>query len=75
MRRLINIDPNIQLDLEQKGHEFGYYVFNILPDIKTLPKQEVAINMLGDDAQIQDNNFDIGIHDTEIQKQQKKDDF
>ena len=31
MSRLINIDPQIQLEPEPEGHEFGYYTFNTLP--------------------------------------------
>ena len=72
MRRLINIDPSIQLDPEPKGHEFGCYVFDILPDINTHPKQDVIINMLDNAILTQATNFDIGMSKTEIQELQKK---
>ena len=39
MSRLITIDPNIQLDPELEGHEFGYFVFESSPNIDTAPKQ------------------------------------
>ena len=33
---LIDIDPDTQLTPEGKGYEFGYAVFEELPDIRTL---------------------------------------
>ena len=34
MGRLIEIDPQVQQEPEPEGYEFGYYVFDSLPDIK-----------------------------------------
>ena len=34
MSRLIEIDPQVELILEEDGFEFGYYAFDILPPIK-----------------------------------------
>ena len=34
MSRLIDIDPQILLDLEPEGYEFGYYTFNQLPTLE-----------------------------------------
>ena len=69
--RLINIDANIQLDPESKGHEFGYCAFDSLPDISTLPKQEVVINILNNTILIQDTNLNIGISNTELKSYRK----
>ena len=40
MSRFTTKDPNIQFDPETEGHVFGYYVFDSLPDISTVLKQE-----------------------------------
>ena len=34
MSSLIEIDPQVQQEPEPEGYEFGYYVFDSLPDIK-----------------------------------------
>ena len=34
MSHLIDVDPQIQLEPEPKGHEFGYYTFNPLPALE-----------------------------------------
>ena len=34
MSHLINIDPQIQLEPEPEGHEFGYYTFDPLPALE-----------------------------------------
>ena len=34
MSRLIEIDPQVQQEPEPEGYEFGYYVFDSLPDIE-----------------------------------------
>ena len=59
MNRLINIEPNIQLDPESKGYKH-------LPDINTLPKQEVVIKVHDYATLTPDTNLDIGISHTEI---------
>ena len=74
MSRLIKIDPNIQLDQEVEGHELGYYVLNSLPDINTVSKQEVLVNMHDNAISAQSTNIDVGIPNAEIQDL-KKDNF
>ena len=34
MSRLIDIDPQVQLEPEPEGYEFGYYTFDKLPDLE-----------------------------------------
>ena len=34
MSRLIDIDPQVQLESEPEGYEFGYYTFDILPTLE-----------------------------------------
>ena len=34
MSRLIEIDPHVQQEPEPEGYEFGYYIFDNLPDIE-----------------------------------------
>ena len=34
MSRLIEIDSQVQQEPEPEGYEFGYYVFDSLPDIE-----------------------------------------
>ena len=34
MSRLIDIDPQIKLELEPEGYEFGYYTFDQLPSLE-----------------------------------------
>ena len=71
MSCLINIDPQIQLEPEPGGHEFGYYTFDQLPalEIHTIQMSPTASSQ-------DDNNFDflcdlpIG-HDTLVELQQK----
>ena len=41
LSHLIDIDPDTQLTLEGKGYEFGYAVFEELPDIHTFEINEV----------------------------------
>ena len=62
--RIINIDTNTLFDPEPKGHHLGYYVFDSLPDISMLPKQEVVINMLDNATSTQDTNYYRNIRTT-----------
>ena len=41
LSHLIDIDPDTQLTPEGKGYEFGYAVFEVLPDIHTFENNEV----------------------------------
>ena len=34
MSRLIDIDPQVQLEPEPEGYKFGYYTFDQLPDLE-----------------------------------------
>ena len=34
MSRLIDMDPQIQLEPEPEGYEFGYYTFDQLPELE-----------------------------------------
>ena len=36
MSRLIDIDPQVQLEPEPEVYEFGYYTFNQLPALEVL---------------------------------------
>ena len=71
MSRLINIDPQIQLEPEPEGHEFGYYTFEQLPalEIQTIQTSPTASSQ-------DDNNFDFLCdlpidHDTLVELQPK----
>ena len=41
LSRLIDINPDTQLTPEGKGYEFGYAVFEELPEIKTFEINDV----------------------------------
>ena len=47
MNRLIEIDSQVQQELEPEGYEFGYYVFDNLPDIE-VSDIELTINSITD---------------------------
>ena len=47
MSRLIEIDSQVQQEPEPEGYEFGYYVFDNLPDIK-VSDIELIINSITD---------------------------
>ena len=47
MSRLIEIDPDMEQLHEEDGHEFGYYVFDILPPIE--------VNVVEDDEDEKEN--------------------
>ena len=40
---LIDMDPDPQLTLEEKGYEFGYAIFEELPEIKKFEINEVIV--------------------------------
>ena len=49
MSRLINIDPQVQLESEPEGYEFRYYTFDTLPElevtnIENTPNTSVCVN-------------------------------
>ena len=47
MSRLIEMDPHSEQEPEPEGYEFGYYVFNSLPNIK-VHHIEMAIKYITD---------------------------
>ena len=47
MSRLIEIDPQIQQEPEPEGYEFGYYVFDNLPNIE-VANIESTLNFIND---------------------------
>ena len=53
---LIDIDPDTQLTPEGKGYEFGYAVFEKLPEIKTFEINEVIAGdkQIKNDPDLQD---------------------
>ena len=58
MSRLIEIDPQVQQEPEPEGYEFGYYVFDNLPNIE-VTNIESTLNLITD-IKIKDtsgNNF------------------
>ena len=73
--RLIKFDLGIQSDSEPECHEFGCYIFDTLPNIRTFPKEEVIVNMVDNAISTQSTNLDIGISKVEIQGHQEKHDF
>ena len=60
------MDPDLKLDPEPDGHEFGYYVFDSLPNITTDPKQETIMNMIHNAIPMYDINLGVGISIQEI---------
>ena len=56
LSHLIDIDPDTQLTLEGKGYEFGYAVFEELPEIKTFEINEVITGdkQIRNDPDLQD---------------------
>ena len=74
MSCLINIDPQIQLEPEPEGHEFGYYTFDPLPALEVQDIQTPSIGTTPDD-----NNDDfldnLPIDNNILAKLQQKDEF
>ena len=56
LSHLIDINPDTQLTLEGKGYEFGYAVFEELPEIKTFEINEVITGdkQIRNDPDLQD---------------------
>ena len=51
----------MQSDPKPEDNEFGYYVFDTLPSISTVPKEEVIINMAENAIPTEGTNLNIGI--------------
>ena len=77
MSRLIEIDPQVQQEPEPKGYEFGYYVFDNLPNIE-VTNIESTLNSITDieTKDISGNNFQgFSIDGDVLQKLQQDDVF
>ena len=74
MSHLINIDPQIQLEPEPEGHEFGYYTFNPLPALEV---QDIQTSSIGTTPDDNDDNFlgNLPINNNMLAKLQQKDEF
>ena len=72
MSHLINIDPQIQLEPEQEGHEFGYYTFNSLPALEV---QDIKMSSIGTTHNDDVDNFvgNLPINNSILAKLQQKD--
>ena len=77
MSRLIEIDPQSEQEPEPKGYEFGYYIFDNLPNIE-VHDTEMTINSITD-AETKDNtgnNFQgFSIDTNTFQELQHNDSF
>ena len=77
MSRLIEIDPQIQQEPEPEGYEFGYYVFDNLPNIE-VADIESTLNSINDieTRDTSGNNFQgFPIDNDVLQKLQQDDVF
>ena len=75
MSRLIDIDPQIQLEPEPEGYEFGYYTFDELPNLE-VTNIESALNSIMDTStrDVSGNNFQgFPISDDILHKLQQED--
>ena len=79
MSRLIDIDSDIKLEPEPKGHEYWYYSFKQLPSITTkcnkFDNAVCIINSIEEIATAQDFDIDLGIAPAILQKEQNQDRF
>ena len=79
MSRLIDIDSDVKLEPEPKGHEYGYYIFEQLPSITTkcskFDNAICIINSIEEIATAQDVDIDLGIAPVILQKEQNQDRF
>ena len=74
MSQLINIDPQIQLEPEPEGHEFGYYTFDPLPALEIQDIQTSSIGTTHDDN-VDDFLCNLPINNNILAKLQQKDEF
>ena len=65
MDRLIAINPDTCQNLEPEGQEYGYCVFEVLPDVlmikKVSPKAEVTLNEITISTADPDTDLKINI--------------
>ena len=77
MSRLLEIDSQVQQEPEPEGYEFGYYVFDNLPDIK-VSDTELTIDSITDveTKDMSGHNFQgFPIDNNTLQKLQHNDIF
>ena len=77
MSILINIDPQVQLEFEPEGYEFGYYTFDTLPElqvtnIETTPNTSVCVN---DNNSSNTDLLELPINSDILSQFQQKDTF
>ena len=74
MSHLINIDPQIQLEPEPEGHEFGYYTFDSLPALEV---QDIQMSSIRTTHDVDVSNFvsNLPIDNSILAKLQQKDEF
>ena len=74
MSHLINIDPQIQLEPEPEGHEFGYYTFDQLPAMEVHDIQASSTASSSDEPDV-DILCELPIHSNTLVKLQQEDTF
>ena len=77
MSRLIYIDPQIQLEPEPEGYEFGYYTFDQLPELEVSnfkTTQNLSLDTENEDDS-NDNLWKLPIGNDDLHKLQKEDVF
>ena len=74
MSHLINIGPQIQLEPEPEGHEFGYYTFDSLPALEV---QDIQMSLIGTTHDDDVDNFvgNLPIDNSILANLQQKDEF
>ena len=77
MSRLINIDPQVQLESEPEGYKFGYYTFDALPEleitnIETTLNTSVCVN---DNNSSNNDLLELPINSDMLSQLQQKDMF
>ena len=74
---MIDIDPQIQLEPEPEGYEFGYYTFNLLPTLEVTnveTTQKKSLETQDEDASDKDP-WELPISSDILSKLQQKDEF
>ena len=73
MSRFIDIDSDIKLEPEPKGHKYGYYIFE---QLSSITKNAICtINSIEDISSDQDVDIDLPITPPILQKEQNQDRF
>ena len=77
MSQLIDIDPQIQLEPEPEGYEFGYYTFDMLPtlevtNVETTKRKSVETQ---EEDDCDEDLWKLPISDDTLSKLQEEDDF